>query len=72
MVSKASKKKSGIPLVNEFEKKGTLVIRDGKTISIETSEVVVGDLVPLYPGDIIPADGVIVEGEGNVDTGHCC
>lgn len=37
-------------------------VRDGKTISINTKELVVGDLVKLNAGDKIPADGILVSG----------
>lgn len=36
------------------------VVRDGKEIQIETSQVVPGDLVILSAGDYIPADGKLV------------
>ena len=32
------------------------VIRDGKEVEIPTQELVPGDIISLYPGDIIPAD----------------
>jgi len=38
------------------------VYRDGKLVDMVTSEIVVGDLVSLTVGDIIPADGHFVEG----------
>ncbi|MFO0704176.1 MAG: cation-transporting P-type ATPase [Patescibacteria group bacterium] len=38
-----------------------VVKRNGEDISILTEEVVVGDIVELYDGDVIPADGVIVK-----------
>lgn len=38
------------------------VYRDGKLLDIEASEIVVGDLVELTVGDIIPADGHFVQG----------
>jgi Cu2+-exporting ATPase len=43
------------------------VIRNGQTIVISTSEVVVDDIVLIRPGDKVPVDGVVVEGESSVD-----
>jgi Cu+-exporting ATPase len=43
------------------------VIRDGKEIEIFTEDVVVGDIVLVKPGEKIPVDGVVVEGESHVD-----
>lgn len=39
----------------------TWVLRDGKKTKIDIGEVVPGDVVILYEGDKVPADGVIVE-----------
>lgn len=41
----------------------TTVVRDGRARDIEASEVVVGDLVELTAGDIVPADAVIKQCE---------
>lgn len=38
------------------------VVRSGKTVEISVFDVLVGDLVHLEPGDLIPVDGVLVEG----------
>lgn len=43
------------------------VIRDGQEVSIGSSEVQVGDLVLLRPGDKVPVDGIVTEGESSVD-----
>jgi len=43
------------------------VRRNGQTQTLPVSEVVVGDLVLLGSGDKIPADGVMVDGEIEVD-----
>jgi len=43
------------------------VRRDGKTMEVPIEEVVVGDIVLLGSGDKIPADGVIVSGQVEVD-----
>jgi len=39
-----------------------VVIRDGKNIEIDVSEIVPGDLVVLNSGDKIPSDGCLIEG----------
>jgi Cu2+-exporting ATPase len=43
------------------------VIRDGQPVEVPTSEVVLGDVVRIRPGDKLPVDGEVVEGESNVD-----
>lgn len=43
------------------------VLRDGKEMLIPTSEVMLGDIVILKPGDKVPVDGEIVEGETAID-----
>ena len=37
------------------------VLRDGKAVTIPASEVVLGDVVLLAAGDLIPADGRVIE-----------
>src|SRR3989344_5768040 len=43
------------------------VIRGGKEISIPSAEIVQGDIVVLRPGDQVPVDGKIIEGETSID-----
>ncbi|MEZ4413276.1 MAG: copper-translocating P-type ATPase [Gemmatimonadales bacterium] len=43
------------------------VLRDGKEVEVPTSDVVVGDLLRLRPGDKIPVDGELTEGATDVD-----
>src|SRR6266566_1664482 len=43
------------------------VLRDGKESLIPTSQVQVGDIIILKPGDRVPVDGRIVEGETAID-----
>jgi Cu2+-exporting ATPase len=42
-------------------------LRDGKETLIPTSQVRVGDIIILKPGDRVPVDGRIVEGETAID-----
>ncbi|HSD98292.1 MAG TPA: heavy metal translocating P-type ATPase [Patescibacteria group bacterium] len=50
-----------------LQAKTARVIRDRKTIDIPLDEVVVGDIVQVRPGEKIPVDGIIEEGESSVD-----
>ncbi|HXF72100.1 MAG TPA: heavy metal translocating P-type ATPase [Actinomycetota bacterium] len=43
------------------------VIRDGEPVEVQSAEVRVGDLLLVRPGDKIAADGVVEEGESEVD-----
>lgn len=43
------------------------VVRDGKELSVPISEVRVGDIFTVRPGESIALDGVIIEGESAVD-----
>lgn len=43
------------------------VLRQGQTLEVPTSEVVLNDVVLIRPGDKIPVDGTVLEGTSNVD-----
>jgi P-type Cu2+ transporter len=43
------------------------VIRDGEEVTIPSSEVRLGDTVVLRPGDKVPVDGEVTEGETSID-----
>lgn len=43
------------------------VLRDGKWVDVVAEEIVPDDIVKLSMGDIVPADGVVVEGSVSVD-----
>ncbi|KAL2861022.1 cation-translocating P-type ATPase [Aspergillus lucknowensis] len=40
------------------------VIRSGQTLEVSTYDIIVGDVMCLEPGDMIPADGILIEGHG--------
>ena len=44
------------------------VMRDAQEQTIDASQVRVGDLMVVRPGEIIPADGVVVEGNSSLDV----
>jgi len=43
------------------------VIRDGEEMTIPSSEVRLDDIVLLRPGDKVPVDGEVIEGETSID-----
>jgi len=50
-----------------LQAKNAEVLRDGKMVTIPLSEVVVGDLLRVKPGQKIAVDGVITEGNSTID-----
>ncbi|WP_181805003.1 HAD-IC family P-type ATPase [Streptomyces shenzhenensis] len=67
---------TGIGIVQEWRAKKTLdslavigearptVRRDGAAVEVSTSEIVLGDLIEIGPGDKIPVDGLCAETDG--------
>lgn len=53
-------------LVN-LQAKDAEVIRDGKIVRVPISEIVVGDLIKVRPGEKIAVDGQIVSGSSMID-----
>ena len=53
-------------LMNLAPPKAT-VLRDGKEVEVATAEVVLGDIVVLRPGNKLPVDGEVIEGESTID-----
>lgn len=54
-------------LLEEASRIQVKVFRDGGTATVNIDDLVVGDCVLLQPGDKVPADGVLVAGEIQVD-----
>ena len=51
----------------ELGAKKANVLRDGKEVEVPIEEVRVGDIMIVRPGEKIPTDGVILEGESAID-----
>jgi heavy metal translocating P-type ATPase len=51
----------------EFQTKTAWVLRDGVVTSIAAAELSIGDHVVVYPGEMIPVDGEIMEGHAMID-----
>ena len=50
-----------------LQAKTARVERDGQEIDIPTVEVVPGDIVVIRPGERIPVDGKVLDGQSNID-----
>lgn len=50
-----------------IQAKTARVVRDGKEIDIPIEEVKIDDLIRVRPGEKIPVDGVIIEGESSIN-----
>ncbi|MFC7394195.1 heavy metal translocating P-type ATPase [Scopulibacillus cellulosilyticus] len=59
--SEAIKKLMGL------QAKNATVVRDGREMVIPVAEVLEGDIVYVKPGEKVPVDGVIVEGQSALD-----
>ncbi|WJR81436.1 heavy metal translocating P-type ATPase [Bradyrhizobium sp. NP1] len=51
----------------EFQTKTAWIKRDGAVISVPAAELAAGDLVVVYPGEMIPVDGEVIEGQATID-----
>lgn len=50
-----------------LQAKTARVLRDGKEIDVPIEQVMIGDKVRVRPGEKIPVDGLILEGESSID-----
>lgn len=56
------KERQFVKLNKKKEDRDVNVIRSGKTREISVFDILVGDVVHLEPGDMIPVDGIFIEG----------
>ncbi|GAD98664.1 hypothetical protein CIMG_06925 [Paecilomyces variotii No. 5] len=56
------KERQFVKLNKKKEDRHVKVIRSGKTVEISVYDVLVGDVVHLEPGDLVPVDGIFIDG----------
>jgi Cu+-exporting ATPase len=62
-----SRSSAAIKKLLELQAKTARVIRDGKEVDVPIEEVIEGDTVLVRPGEKVPVDGVIINGESAID-----
>ncbi|KAL4816231.1 hypothetical protein BDW67DRAFT_55649 [Aspergillus spinulosporus] len=56
------KERAFVKLNKKKEDREVTVIRSGKAVRISVHEVLVGDILHLEPGDLVPVDGIFIDG----------
>ena len=51
----------------EFQSKTAWVMRDGNIASVPATELAIDDSVVIYPGEMVPVDGEIIDGNALLD-----
>lgn len=62
-----SKTTNALDKLVDLAPKTAVIIKNGKEVRVNTDSIIVGDIVVIKPGDIIPVDGRVLEGRGFVD-----
>ncbi|KAF5241875.1 hypothetical protein FANTH_8950 [Fusarium anthophilum] len=56
------KEKAFVKLNTKKDDREVKVVRSGKSMLVNVVDIVVGDVMNLEPGDLIPADGIFIDG----------
>ncbi len=69
MLESRAKAKTGaaIEKLMDLAPKNATVLRNGREEIIPASQIEIGDIILVRPGEALPADGVITEGEAHID-----
>lgn len=58
------KEKAFVRLNEKKDDREIKVVRSGKAVVVNVHDILVGDIVNLEPGDLIPVDGIFISGHG--------
>ena len=59
--------RNAIQALMQLRPENALVRRNGETVTLPIDDLVVGDRVVVRPGERVPLDGVVVEGQSSLD-----
>ena len=68
VITKMRSQKATLELRRQASKLSCNVLRNGKVINLDSSEIVVDDIVLIQAGETIPADGYIIAGQVSVNN----
>ena len=63
----AGKARKSVQALADLVPKTAFLVEDGEAREVDAAQLTVGDLIEVRPGDRVPADGVITEGNTAVD-----
>lgn len=58
------KERQFVKLNKKKEDRYVKAIRSGKTLEVSVYDILVGDVLQLEPGDMVPVDGILIQGHG--------
>ena len=62
------KSRKSIASLMEIRPDEARVLREGKTVVVSPDEVAVDEVLLVYPGERVPLDGIVLQGESELDT----
>ena len=62
------KSRKSISALMDIRPDSANVLRDGKTVTVDPSEVQVGEIIAVNPGEKVPLDGTVTKGASSLDT----
>ena len=62
-----SRSSAALKKLLELQAKTARVVREGRELDVPVEEVVVGDVLLVRPGEKVPVDGIIIDGESALD-----
>ncbi|MGH8011675.1 MAG: heavy metal translocating P-type ATPase [Candidatus Binataceae bacterium] len=63
----AAQSKRAIGELLDYQRKRAWVLRDKEKISLPVDQIAAGDVVVVYDGEMIPVDGIVIDGDASVD-----
>lgn len=62
-----NKTNSAVKSLMDLSPKKGLIFKNNEEVLIDVSEIVIGDIVIVKSGDIIPVDGIVIFGDASID-----